>query len=159
MRNWLWILLLLIAAPAAADPATEVRTLYGQFAAAQNARDLERVRPLLLDAPTFLWVSDGQSFWGPDAVLARMASFQGAEVWRVEPDLARAVAVPVSERVAYLHLPLVLVIGPAANPDRLRFLVSVLGVRPKPVGGSRRCSRRPRRCRCRGERDPCGRWC
>ncbi len=84
--------------------------------------------PLLLDAPTFLWVSDGQSFWGRDAVLARMASFQGAEVWRVEPDIARAVAVPVSDRVGYLHLPLVLVIGPAANPDRLRFLVSVLGV-------------------------------
>ena len=128
MRNWVWMLLVLIAAPAAADPATEVRALYGRFAAAQNARDLERVRPLLLDAPTFLWVSDGQSFWGPDAVLARMASFQGAEVWRVEPDIARAVAVPVSDRVAYLHLPLVLVIGPAANPDRLRFLVSVLGV-------------------------------
>ena len=57
-----------------------------------------------------------------------MASFQGAEVWRVEPDLDRAVAVPVSDRVAYLHLPLTLVIGPAAHPDRLRFLVSVLGV-------------------------------
>ena len=104
------------------------RALYERFAAAQNQRDLERVRPLLLDAPTFLWVSDGQSFWGPDAVLARMASFQGAEVWRVEPDLAHAVAVPVSDRVAYLHLPLTLVIGPAAKPDRLRFLVSMLGV-------------------------------
>ena len=104
------------------------------------------MRPLLLDAPTFLWVSDGQSFWGPDAVLARMASFQGAEVWRVEPDLDRAVAVPVSERVAYLHLPLVLVIGPAAKPDRLRFLVSMLGVETETAGGSRRCSRPPKRC-------------
>jgi hypothetical protein len=129
MRNWLCALLLLIATPvAAADPSSQVRALYERFAAAQNTRDLKQMRPVLLDSPTFLWVSDGQSFWGPDAVLARMASFQGAEVWRVEPDLVHAVAVPVSERVAYLHLPLVLVIGPAARPDRLRFLVSMLGV-------------------------------
>ena len=123
------LVLLVLAAPArAADPAVEVRALYQRFAAAQNARDLERVRPLLLDRPEFLWVSDGQSFWGADAVLARMASFQRAETWRVEPDLAAAVPVVVSERVAYLHLPLVLVIGPAAHPDRLRFLVSLLAV-------------------------------
>jgi Domain of unknown function (DUF4440) len=102
--------------------------LYQRFAEAQNARDLSRVRPLLLDRPDFLWVSDGQSFWGPDAVLARMASFQQAETWRVEPDLAKAVAVPVRDGVAHVHLPLVLVIGSSADPDRLRFLVSLLGV-------------------------------
>ena len=121
--------LLLVSAPAVAgEPAAEVRALYERFAAAQNGRTLARVRPLLLDSPRFLWVSDGQSFWGPDAVLARMASFQTAAVWRVEPDLARAVAVPVRDGVAYLHLPLVLVIGNAEHPDRLRFLVSMLGV-------------------------------
>jgi hypothetical protein len=122
-----WLLLTAVAA-AMAEPAAELRALYERFAAAQNARDLARVRPLLLDSPSFLWVSDGQSFWGPDAVLARMASFQTAEVWRVEPDLGAAVAVPVDARVGYLHLPLTLVIGPAADPDRLRFLVSLLGV-------------------------------
>lgn len=121
--------LFLLAGPAVAgEPAVEVRALYERFAAAQNARDLDRVRRLLLESPRFLWVSDGQSLWGPDAVLARMASFQGAEVWRVEPDLAQAVAVPIGAGVAYLHLPLVLVIGPTGNPDRLRFLVSMLGV-------------------------------
>jgi uncharacterized protein (TIGR02246 family) len=129
MRYWLGALLVFLAGPVgAADPATEVKALYERFAAAQNARDLARVRPLLLDAASFLWVSDGQSFWGPDAVLARMASFQEAPVWRVEPDLGRAVAVPVGERVAYLHLPLTLVIGSASQPDRLRFLVTMLGV-------------------------------
>jgi hypothetical protein len=34
----------------------------------------------------------------------------------------------VSDRTAYLHLPLVLTIGLSAGPDRLRFLVSMLGV-------------------------------
>jgi hypothetical protein len=127
-RQALALFLLMAPPAAAADPAGAVRSLYERFAAAQNAHDLAAVRPLLLDGPEFLWVSDGQSFWGPDAVLARMASFQRAEVWRVEPDLDRAVAIPVREGVAYLHLPLVLVIGPRASPDRLRFLVSMLGV-------------------------------
>ena len=58
-----------------------------------------------------------------------MAQFQQAPVWRVEPDLGAAVAVPLSADTAYPP--------PAADPgdrrraevpDRLRFLVSVLGV-------------------------------
>ena len=122
------------AAAAMAGPAEEVRAVYARFLAAQNARDLERVRAVLLDSPRFLWVSDGRSVWGPDATLARMASFQKAPVWRALPDLERAVAVEVDARAAYLHLPLVLVIGPEANPDRLRFLVSVLGVETPAAG-------------------------
>jgi ketosteroid isomerase-like protein len=119
----------LAAAPtASAAPADEVRELYGRFLEAQNARDLARVRSVLLDSPKFLWVSDGMSVWGPDALVERMSLFQKAEVWRVEPDLAAAVSVEVGKDAAYLHLPLVLEIGPAADPDRLPFLVSVLGV-------------------------------
>jgi hypothetical protein len=116
------------ASPALADPGGEVRAVYGRFLEAQNARDLARVRQVLLDSPRFLWVSDGKSVWGPDALVERMSLFQKAEVWRVDPDLQRAVAVEIDDRAAYLHLPLVLTIGPAAKPDRLRFLVSVLGV-------------------------------
>jgi ketosteroid isomerase-like protein len=107
----------------------DIRATYGAFAAAQNARDLHRVRALLIDSPRFLWVSDGVSVWGPEATLARMASFQEAPVWRVEPDLARAVAVDVGADAGFLHLPLRLVIGVGDNPDRLRFLVSALCVR------------------------------
>jgi len=61
----------------------DIRATYEAFAAAQNARDLDRVRALLIDSPRFLWVSDGVSVWGPEATLARMASFQEAPVWRV----------------------------------------------------------------------------
>ena len=49
-------------------------------------------------------------------------------MWRVDPDLARSVPVVLSDKSAYLHLPLALTIGPRAEPDRLRFLVSVLGI-------------------------------
>ncbi len=115
------------AGPAHADWAEGVRATYDRFA--QNARGLRRVRELLLDSPQFLWVSDGMSVWGRETMLERMASFQEAVVWRVEPDLARAEPVRVSEATAFLNLPLTLVIGSQSSPDRLRFLVSILCVR------------------------------
>jgi ketosteroid isomerase-like protein len=121
--------LMTFAVPAKADWSDEVRATYLAFAAAQNARDLQKVRALLLDSPRFLWVSDGRSVWGPDATIARMESFQKAEVWRVEPSLAEAVPVRVGEDTAYLHLPLRLGIGSGAKPDDLGFLVSVLCAR------------------------------
>jgi len=111
-----------------ASPADEVRTVYGRFLAAQNARDLQQVRSALWNSPEFLWVSDGMSVWGADALVERMGQFQQAGIWHVEPDLAKAVPVELSATTAYLHLPLVLTIGSSAKPDLLRFLVSVLGV-------------------------------
>ncbi len=127
------VLFSLLRAPAArADdaPDAEIRALYERFAAAQNARTLDAVRPLFTDSPRFLWVSDGMSFWGRDAVLERMAAFQTYEIWRVEPELARASIVSMSPDVAYLHLPLSLTLGARdPGPDRFGFLVSVLCVR------------------------------
>ena len=112
-----------------AGTAEEIRATYEAFAAAQNAHDLKRVGALLLASRRFLWVSDGMSVWGREATLERMSSFQEAAVWRVEPDLAKAVAVALDESSGFLHLPLQLVIGASVNPDRLRFLVSVLCVK------------------------------
>ena len=111
-----------------AAPGDEALLLYRQFAAAQNARDLAKVRALFLPSPDFLWVSDGTAFWGVDAVLKRMALFQEAETWQVEPDLGAARAVAVDVHTAFLHLPLVLVIGPKTRPERFGFLVTVLCV-------------------------------
>src|SRR5437879_4235845 len=56
------------ASAASADTAGEIRAVYDEFRSAQNARDLTKVKALLLDSPGFLWVSDGKSFWGPDAL-------------------------------------------------------------------------------------------
>ena len=117
------------AGSARADWSDEVRATYLAFVAAQNARDLKAVRALLLDSPRFLWVSDGHSVWGRDATIARMASFQEAEVWRVEPSLSEAIPVRVGDGAAFLHLPLRLVIGSSPKPDNLKFLVSVLCAR------------------------------
>jgi len=114
---------------ALADTTGEVRTLYDQFRSAQNARGLGRVRTLLVDSPRFLWVSDGKSFWGADALVKRMAEFQLAEVWRVDPDFGKATIVEVNDGAAYLHVPIALTIGLKAKPDVIGFLVSILCVK------------------------------
>ena len=123
------MLALSLSAPAAQASPAEILDLYQRFATAQNARDLAKVRALLLDTGNFLWVSDGMSIWGVDATLERMSSFQQAQTWRVEPDLAHARVVELDDGAAYLHLPLDLVIGSDPTPDRLHFLVSMLGAR------------------------------
>jgi ketosteroid isomerase-like protein len=121
--------------PAASAGITEeVIGTYQAFAAAQNARDLARVRALLIDSPKFLWVTDGMAVWGPDATLERMALFQRSEIWEVVPALDRSRVVDVAPDTAFLTLPLTLRIGSREpGPDQLRFLVNVLCVK-KPEG-------------------------
>lgn len=114
------------AASQPADPADEVIALYERLAEAQNRRDTAAVRALLLSSQRFLWVSDGKAFWGPDTMVERMARFQKAELWRVEPDRSRRRIVEFSGDRAHLFQPLVLRIGAAGAPDAIPFLVSVL---------------------------------
>lgn len=111
-----------------AGTADEIRATYLRFAEAQNAHDPERIGAFFTDGPEFLWVSDGKSFWGREAVLARMGNFQKSAVWRVEPDLDASTVVELDATTALLHMPLTLTIGSAEAPDRLRFLVSIIFV-------------------------------
>ncbi len=114
-----------------------MKALYGRFAAAQNARDLAAVKALLIDSPDFLWVSDGKSVWGRDALVERMGRFQTLEVWHVEPLLDRARVVAVSEDVAYLHMPLDLHLG--GKSSAIRHAVS--REHPVPARGRRLADR------------------
>src|SRR5258708_19747868 len=115
---------------AKADPSDEVRAVYRQFATAKNMRDLDKVGSLLLDSPNFLWISDGKAIWGRDAVLKRMALFQEARIWHVEPALDKSVAVAVSDNTAFLHLPLELTLAfSPVHPHPLRSLLTLFCLR------------------------------
>lgn len=115
-----------LASPAMADPQQEVRDLYAAFVTAQNQHDIDAVRPLLSDRPDFLWISDGRPVWGREAMLTRMADFQKAEVWRVEPEYTASQVILLDEDTAVFHLPLLLVLGTKADPARLKWLVEVI---------------------------------
>jgi ketosteroid isomerase-like protein len=124
---WLFLAFnLWMVATGRADTRGDVLATYARFAEAQNARDLTRVKALLLDSPDFLWVSDGKSVWGRDALIERMGRFQSLEVWRVEPLLDEARVVEVADGVAYVNMPLDLRLGARAEPTTTRFLVSIL---------------------------------
>ena len=117
--------------PVVANPATpkqedKIIETYLGFAAAQNARDLERVGAFFVDGPQFLWVSDGRSVWGREATLKRMGRFQGADHWKVLPGLDDAEIIMLSPTSGILHMPLILEIGKAASPNSLKFLVSIV---------------------------------
>jgi ketosteroid isomerase-like protein len=128
-RAALALTVLLAALPARAGTDADIRAAYAAFVADQNARDPVRIGQHFIDGADLLWVSDGRSFWGREAILARMSGFQKAEVWRVEPDLDRARVVEIGAETALINLPLTLVIGSAATPDRLPWLVSLVWVR------------------------------
>jgi ketosteroid isomerase-like protein len=118
-----------LAGPALAGPAEEARRVYAEFVAAQNAHDLGRVRSLLVEDRRFLWVTNGLSLWGPEAMTARLSRFHANEVWRLETMEERARAVEVNEEAALLHVPVALVVGPRAAPQRYRILVTALVAR------------------------------
>jgi len=108
------------------DGKEQIIKTYRAFAAAQNARDLDQVGQFFVDGPQFLWVSDGRSVWGRDATLKRMGGFQRAEQWEVFPGLENAEVIMLSDDSGLLHMPLTLEIGRAENPNKLRFLVSIV---------------------------------
>lgn len=126
MRALALIAGLALAGPALADPQSEVRALYDTFVAAQNAHDIDAVRATLSENPDFLWISDGRPVWGREAMLTRMAGFQKAEVWRVEPEYAASKVIVLDDDTAVFHIPLLLVLGTKADPARLKWLVEVL---------------------------------
>ena len=115
-----------IARTDATEKEAQILKTYNDFAAAQNARDLQKVGSFFVDGPQFLWVSDGRSVWGRDATLKRMGRFQGAEHWMVYPGLEHAEIIMLSATSGILHMPLTLELGTAASPTSLKFLVSIV---------------------------------
>ncbi len=118
---------LLPAAAAAADsPATMARNLFARFVAAQNAHDFAAVRSTLLEFPRFLWVSDGVSYWGAEALIRRNMAFHAQPLWRITPNDALAAAVEVNPSTALLHTPLLLEVGRLEAPQRYQLLITAL---------------------------------
>src|SRR2546422_2289239 len=75
--------LLITPSTASANPQDEVRAAFDQFVVAQNAHDIAAVGALLLDSPSFLWITRGTPIWGHAAALQRFESlYKGT--WRLE---------------------------------------------------------------------------
>ena len=107
--------LMLSAGLASADVNADVKATFDRFVTAQNAHDLSAVRDLLLDSPTFLWVTRGAPIWGRDAALKRFeTNYQGT--WKLAPEGSSLKIMVLSETSAQLFVPVVFNIGAPGQP-------------------------------------------
>ena len=93
----------------------DVKSIFDRFVAAQNAHDVAAVRDLLLDSPTFLWITRGAPIWGRDAALKRFETlYQGT--WNLSPDISNLKVVLLNDATAQLYVPIRFNIGPVGQP-------------------------------------------
>ena len=98
-----------------AAPEEEVRAGFERFVVAQNAHDSAAVRELLLDSPTFLWVTRGTPIWGREAALKRFeVLYQGT--WKLTPDNSGMKVTLLSDTTALLYVPIMFNIGAPGQP-------------------------------------------
>lgn len=102
------------ALPARAAPDDEIRAAFERFVAAQNAHDGAAVRALLLDSPSFLWITRGTVIWGRDAAMQR---FEGnyAGTWNLKPKSSELKVMLLNDGAAQLYVPILFTIGPAGQ--------------------------------------------
>lgn len=111
----LTMLSILAIGPAFAGTEDDIRATFDRFVTAQNARDISAVRELLLDSPSFLWVSSGSPIWGRDAALQRFGTlYQGT--WKLTPDTAKLKVILLNDTAAQLFVPFKLNYGPPGQP-------------------------------------------
>jgi ketosteroid isomerase-like protein len=116
--------LLIVPSTASANPQDEVRAAFDQFVVAQNAHDIVAVGALLLDSPSFLWITRGTPIWGRAAALQRFESlYKGT--WRLEPKMDELKITMLRDDVAALYAPIIFTIGPAGQTVApVRFLMN-----------------------------------
>ncbi len=107
--------LMLAAESVSAEVDTEVSATFAHFVTAQNAHDVAAVRELLLDSPTFLWITRGTPIWGRDAALKRFETmYQGT--WKLAPETSGLRIIALSDTSAQLLVPVVFNIGAPGQP-------------------------------------------
>jgi ketosteroid isomerase-like protein len=106
---------LLVSGSAFGANEDDVRAVFDRFVTAQNAHDVAAVRDLLLDSPSFLWITRGSPIWGREAALKRFeALYQGT--WKLTPDNGGLKVIVLSDTTAQLFVPIMFNIGAAGQP-------------------------------------------
>jgi hypothetical protein len=108
------LVLFLIPHIAAADATSEVKELFQRFVAAQNNRDVDAFRNLLLESPDFLWLGRGAPVWGRDAVLQNLESGCQGKFY-VDPVLSEFKAIERGGNVVEIFTPAIFAPAPPPN--------------------------------------------
>jgi uncharacterized protein (TIGR02246 family) len=123
----------LLAPVQAASMDEEVRAVFDQYVAIQNAHDSKSMRNLLVDSPDFLWISRGKPIWGREAALKELEErYKGT--WHLEVDRKDLRVISVSRRVAHVYATTQLTAGEVGHkPARTRAYINLVMVK-KPEG-------------------------
>jgi ketosteroid isomerase-like protein len=121
----------IFATPASlrAAPADDVTAAFNAFVIAQNAHDVDAVKKLLWDSPSFLWITRGTPVVGRDAALARFSSLYGG-TWSLAPISSDLRVTMLAPTVASIYVPIDFTIGAAGQPATVtRFLMNQMLVK------------------------------
>ena len=123
-RIGIFILLLSSSVGAQAETQEDIRGLFDEFVAAQNAHDVEAVGALLQESPEFLWITRGAPIWGRDAALERFETlYQGT--WSLDPMTDELKMVELGPDVVQLYVPVTFMIAPSGQEAQpMRFLLN-----------------------------------
>jgi hypothetical protein len=106
---------LLFSQMAWADTTADVKTVFERAIVAQNARDTETLKGLLLDTPNFLWVARGKPVLGCDAALQSLDE-QCHGTFYLDPAMAEFRTIELTGDVVQLYVPTVFMRSPPAQP-------------------------------------------
>jgi hypothetical protein len=120
MAKWLGVVLgivcLLLPQAGWADATADVKAVFERFIAAQNVRDMETLKGLLLDTPSFLWVVRGTPVWGRDEALQGFEE-QCHGAFYLDPGMAEFKTIELSGDVVQLYAPAVFIPPPVQQPQ------------------------------------------
>ena len=98
-------------------PEDDVKASFERFVTAQNARDANAVRDLLLDSPDFLWITRGTTIWGRDAAMKRFETYyQGT--WRLSLDSSSLKILMLGDSAAQLYAAILFTTGAPGQPPQ-----------------------------------------
>lgn len=118
------------AGQALATPSeNEARQFFGEFVAAHNDHNVQKVKSMLWDSPKMLWFTRGESVLGPDAVVDRLKEYyKGA--WHLQPDMSKFTATAITDDCVQIVVPIIFTRSLPGQPAHdTTFLISQTYIR------------------------------
>ncbi len=123
------VLSIVVSGAASASSEDEIRRVFGQLVAAQNAHDVAGVVALLWDSPDVLWLTRGVEVRGKAAFADELAA-HFAGTWHLDPDMSHFHWTAISEDAGQILVPIAFTRGRAGQPSQTdTFLISQTLVR------------------------------
>jgi hypothetical protein len=107
---------LILSQTTRADVTSEVKAVFERCILAQNARDIEALKNILLDSPNFLWIARDRAVQGRDPALQDLEACRGT--FYLDPGMAEFRTIELSGDVVQVYAPAVFIPPPRPQPQQ-----------------------------------------